>query len=818
MKDATKFSSPSFLRKIDFKFLESLDKNTLGLIKKKRSIKEDLTSEEILFIAPLLENFLIKFLKIENPYKDETSSAEKISLVKRSFIQRNISINPPEIQILKPRLKFKSEMAFAEMVLAGKNIEKCEEYAKFALFSEEGRLKHKDGILFKIPKKLTKERLFKFDELKTGEIDYTDYPSPETDENALWQAKYCIYCAKQKKDYCRKGNPKGILETPVSGCPLNQKISEMNLLKAGGGLISPLAVAMIDNPLIILTGHRICNDCKKACIFQKQENVDVPLLESKILKDVLNLPFGFEIYFLLTKWNPLLTQNFLPSSLSKRGRILVAGAGAAGIACAYYFLKEGFSVTMIDASSILSLKTDLIENVNDILSEKNRIPTGFGGVMEYGITDRWNKNFLKLAQILLQRNSNFRVFGSTRFGSDITFKSAKERGFLHVCVCIGAGSPNVPVIKNNNVDGVFTASNFLMSLQLSDAKWAVSKLKSPVCVIGAGLTAFDAAMEARKLGAEVSIFYRSNIQASPSYKLNDFEIEIALKAGIKFFQNKVLKEIIIKNNHVHSLSFEDGFELKANTLIFATGTKPNTFPLKGEDKYSKFHTNFGDVSDSYAGSVVKAIASVKNNYQKIISELPKETTLLKNTDKFYHKVHSLNFKNGLYILEVKASFESNCRPLNIFKLQISSVNAGPVHLTLFKKTKNILKFYVQSSKLKDLKKGDLVNLMQGSDNLKNIPIFSKIYVDDKRFIMALEESFMGKVFSVKDFKEENAPILFYVREKSLIPKLKLNNYFIFLFTEMNCMMGGICSRCLIFKEDGTSFFACEQNIRPLSLL
>ena len=53
------------------------------------------------------------------------------------------------------------------------------------------------------------------------------------------------------------------------------------------------------------TGHRICNDCMKACIYQKQQPVDIPQVETRVLKDVLELPWGFEVYSLLTRWNPL---------------------------------------------------------------------------------------------------------------------------------------------------------------------------------------------------------------------------------------------------------------------------------------------------------------------------------------------------------------------------------------------------------------------------------------------------------------------------------------------------------------------------------
>ena len=43
----------------------------------------------------------------------------------------------------------------------------------------------------------------------------------------------------------------------------------------------------------------------KSCVFQKQDPVDIPQVETRTLKDVLELPWGLEIYSLLTRWNPL---------------------------------------------------------------------------------------------------------------------------------------------------------------------------------------------------------------------------------------------------------------------------------------------------------------------------------------------------------------------------------------------------------------------------------------------------------------------------------------------------------------------------------
>ncbi|MFX6823304.1 hypothetical protein ABTH33_20355, partial [Acinetobacter baumannii] len=81
--------------------------------------------------------------------------------------------------------------------------------------------------------------------------------------------------------------------------------SEMHEVFAGGAAIGALAVITLDNPMAAATGHRICNDCMKACIYQRQDPVDIPQAETRILKTVLALPYGFEIYGLLTRWNPL---------------------------------------------------------------------------------------------------------------------------------------------------------------------------------------------------------------------------------------------------------------------------------------------------------------------------------------------------------------------------------------------------------------------------------------------------------------------------------------------------------------------------------
>jgi NADPH-dependent glutamate synthase beta subunit-like oxidoreductase len=166
----------------------------------------------------------------------------------------------------------------------------------------------------------------------------------------LDQVDYCIYCHDRDKDSCSKGlrevhketkavsikkNPLGI---PLEGCPLDEKISEMHLLKRQGDPIAALALVCVDNPMAAGTGHRICNDCMKSCIYQKQDPVNIPQIETGVLTDALALPWGFEIYALLTRWNPLNVARPYPMPYNGKN-VLVVGLGPAGYTLAHHLLN-----------------------------------------------------------------------------------------------------------------------------------------------------------------------------------------------------------------------------------------------------------------------------------------------------------------------------------------------------------------------------------------------------------------------------------------------------------------------------------------------
>ncbi len=435
-----------------------------------------------------------------------------------------------------------SEMAYAEKVniwlqeedAHKEQLDLAARYAAWALYSEEGQHKHQQGIIFKTPKKLDFANLVPVETEIVDGVTVMKLPAHHlrrregfalTDaganlELALDNANYCIFCHNQGKDSCSKGlkekdgsYKKSATDVTLAGCPLEEKISEMNTLKSEGYSIGALSMITVDNPMAAATGHRICNDCMKACIYQKQEPVNIPQVETRTLRDVLALPWGFEIYSLLTRWNPLNLTRPLPRKESGY-RVLVAGLGPSGFTLAHHLLNEGHTVVAVDGLKIEPLPAAIsgvtptgervpfapIHWVDDIFENLDeRVLAGFGGVAEYGITVRWNKNYLKLVRLLLERRAAFAMFGGVRFGSTLTYDSAFKLGFDHVALCMGAGKPTVISMPNGLARGVRTASDFLMALQLTGAakKNSIANLqvRLPVLVIGGGLTAIDTATE-----------------------------------------------------------------------------------------------------------------------------------------------------------------------------------------------------------------------------------------------------------------------------------------------------------------------------------
>ncbi len=505
--------------------------------------------------APHLDAFLGQLFGIEAEVERlnaQHEAAQRLYRVKRQFVQRR-ALHARSLEeagsedgtalalALEQRMgKSFSQAAFARHVerwLAEGDetaLALAERYSVWAVHTAAGRSRHAAGTLFKVPAKLDPARLVDveletiqgIERLRLGEAhlrrrDGFRLTDPGMGEEAvLDQANYCIWCHGQSKDSCSTGlRDKGggfrlnALGAALTGCPLEEKISEMNFAKAHGASLGALAIVTVDNPLAAATGHRICNDCMKACIYQKQEPVDIPQIETRVLKDVLALPWGFEIYSLLTRWVPLHLTRPVPRPETGY-KVLVVGQGPAGFNLAHHLLNEGHTVVAVDGLKIEPLPESLsgvtldgrrvpFQPIRDVgalwenLSE--RVMAGFGGVAEYGITVRWDKNFLKLVRLLLERRKGFALFGGVRFGGTFTPEDALALGFDHIALATGAGRPTVVPMENALARGVRMASDFLMALQLTGAARSDSianlQIRLPAVVIGGGLTAIDAATE-----------------------------------------------------------------------------------------------------------------------------------------------------------------------------------------------------------------------------------------------------------------------------------------------------------------------------------
>ena len=763
-------------------------------------------SDLIVELAPVLEEFIAELFGIAQEVGSLRSRHEALAplySVKRLFVQRRAAkkYGPDQAaafdgaalrEELEPLLGEElTELRFAEHVDAwmkaeGDNataLDLAARYAAWATHTPQGQALHKAGILFKVPHKVDPHHLVPVETEVVEGVTMLKLPrahrrardgfaltDPGTDlTGALDHANYCIWCHNQGKDSCSKGLreksgefKKSAFGVPLAGCPLDEKISEMNLVEAGGHTIGALGIVVIDNPMCAATGHRICNDCMKACIYQKQEPVDIPQVETRVLKDVLALPWGFEIYALLTRWNPLNLRRPLPKPATGR-KVLIVGLGPAGFTLAHHLMNDGHTVMAIDGLKIEPLDAAIsgvdaggartpFRPIRDAAELRepldSRVMAGFGGVAEYGITVRWDKNFLKLIRLLLERRGEFAMFGGVRFGGTLTIDSAFALGFDHIALCAGAGRPTIVPMKNGLAAGVRQASDFLMALQLTGAAKTDSlanlQVRLPVVVIGGGLTAIDTATEAlayyplqvekflsryetlveergeaairagwttqeadtaseflehaRAIRAEraqagrdgrkpqlaellrqwggATIVYRRRMIDSPSYTLNHEEVAKALEEGIGFSERLTPEEVLLDRfGSARALRLSSQAEadtdpgapplevvLPARTILVAAGTQPNTVLGREEPQhvgidgkyFQAFDENgqkvsperttkpsaahvlmsvrpdgrsisfFGDLHPSFAGNVVKAMASAKQGYPVVSRMLERQ--------------------------------------------------------------------------------------------------------------------------------------------------------------------------------------------------
>lgn len=340
----------------------------------------------------------------------------------------------------------------------------------------------------------------------------------------------------------------------VKGCPVNINIPEFikalkeDNLEAAGDIIR-------ETSMLPSVCGRVCpqeRQCEGNCILGiKGEAVAIGALERYVgdntsAKNVEIVPTG--------------------------KKVAIVGSGCAGITAASDLRKAGHEVTIFEA-----------------LHE-------FGGVLRYGIPP------FRLPRTVLDREiKNLKDMGvkfekNVIVGKSITLKQLKEDGYDVIFICSGAGLPKMRNIPGENLNGVYSANEFLTRVNLmgADGKESVTPLRvgKAVAVIGGGNVAMDAARTAVRVGFEkVYIVYR---RTEPELPARLEEIRHAKEEGVIFQFLHAPAEIYDKDGYVSGMKFEimelgepdeSGrrkpvgtgryTDLDVDSVIVALGTGPN---------------------------------------------------------------------------------------------------------------------------------------------------------------------------------------------------------------------------------------------------
>ena len=368
-------------------------------------------------------------------------------------------------------------------------------------------------------------------------------------EEATTEATRCLHC---KNPRC------------VQACPVSVKIPEFIAKVATGDIAGAAAIIAEDSSLPAVCG-RVCpqeSQCEGSCILGvKGERVAIGKLE-RFVAD----------HSATTDTNPVEAP---AAPTPGRAKVAIIGSGPAGLACASDLAKKGYDVTIFEALHKA------------------------GGVLEYGIPEfRLPKDTVLKREIDAVKALGVKIETDVIVGRTVTIDQLMDKeGFKAVFVGTGAGLPKFMGIPGENLNGVFSANEFLTRNNLMKAfredHLTPIHAGKKCCVVGGGNVAMDAARTALRLGADTTIVYRRTENELPARKE---EVHHAKEEGIDFQMLTNPVEILGDEKGwvraIKCIRMELGepdasgrrspvpipgseFEIPTETVIMALGTAPN---------------------------------------------------------------------------------------------------------------------------------------------------------------------------------------------------------------------------------------------------
>ncbi|MBA2123629.1 glutamate synthase (NADPH), homotetrameric [bacterium Unc6] len=370
-------------------------------------------------------------------------------------------------------------------------------------------------------------------------------------EDAIKEAKRCLNCPKPK---C------------VEGCPVFIDIPSFIQLIKEGKFKEALDKIREKNNLPAACG-RVCpqeTQCEALCVLaKKSEPIDIGTLERAAAD------YGEE--------NSEDVQNQGEKNNIKIG---IIGSGPAGLTCAADLAKMGYNVT-------------IFESLHKV-----------GGVLQYGIPEFRLPKAIVEKEVDYVQSLGVQIEVNVIVGKTVSIEELRKEGFKAFFIGAGAGLPYFLGVEGENLNGVYSANEFLTRVNLMKA-YKFPEYDTPVeigekvAVIGGGNVAVDSARSALRLGAkQVAIVYRRGDEELPARKE---EVANAKEEGIKFIfltnpvkftgsEKGTIKSMLCIKNRLgepdssgrrRPVPVKDSeFELPVDLAIVAIGQGPNPLLLE----------------------------------------------------------------------------------------------------------------------------------------------------------------------------------------------------------------------------------------------